>query len=109
MKPRLIMICASVALASAFSIDAMAQNSTGDPVVRDAGEKGGVNLNRFRDAPADEPLELLNTDDERGSVSAEERERELSDPDRRTYQRYDPEKSDLGPDAYRMDPSRGDW
>ncbi|SDS18313.1 hypothetical protein SAMN05216421_1055 [Halopseudomonas xinjiangensis] len=108
MKPRLIVILAGVAVASTLSYESMAQQPVDNPVIQDAGEKGGINLNRFRDDPG-EPLDLMNTnDDDYDEVSAEDRERELDDRERRTYQRYDAEKTDLGPEAYRMDPSRRD-
>lgn len=108
MKPRLIVVLVGLSVASAFSYESIAQQTGDNPVLRDAAEKGGVDLNRFRDNP-DDPLNLLDTDDGREPVSAEDRRRELDDPERRIYQRYDPEKSDLGPEAYRMDPSRDDW
>ncbi len=109
MKPRLIVILAGVAVASTLSYESMAQQPVDNPVIQDAGEKGGINLNRFRDDPG-EPLNLMNTDDDDyDEISAEEQERRLDERERRIYQRYDQDKTDLGPDVYRMDPSRGDW
>ena len=107
MKHRLVVVLASVTLASAFSYQVIAQEASDPTVVRETGEKGGINLNRFRDDPGD-PLELMNTDEPVGEVTADEREDALRERESPTYQLYDPEKSDLGPEAYRMDPSMRD-
>lgn len=104
MKHRLIVILASVTLASSFSYQASAQEFDEPEVFSERGEKGGVNLNRFRDDLGD-PVGLMDTTE---NDIDEEIGVDTSGDDADTYQLYDPDKSDLGPEAYRMDPSMRD-
>lgn len=106
MKPFLTVIFTGMTLASGVIHEANAQTTPDNPVIRGTGEKGGINLNRFRDDPG-EPLNLLNTDGSYEDLGDDDERGELRDHNRQ-YQRYDPDKTDLGPDAYRMDPQQRD-
>lgn len=100
MKPRLIVVLASISLAATFSYQAQAQLAQEPPVAESAGEKGGINLNRLRDDPGD-PLELMNTDEPVGEdpYSIED-DVEMDEHQPEVYDLYDAGETRRGTDNY---------